>query len=223
MSDAPEKISRAEKRRRNALAFHEQQAEAEASCVPCKLCGGKAVIKDAGPGWGYYIECENAYDKSWRGRATCLQSGARLSGWAYNVSDLWNSLNATPAALAACPEVQALIRDGWRNDPENSEAWCAGNDYALTRLCKVLGVDPDKVDWDGSDGSRDEEADALIWRILHANDDDDGRSPAIREAEARGMERIRLAFERVDQMVKDAGEFTESAWADLSNAILEAQ
>lgn len=99
-------------------------------------------------------------------------------------------------SIAASPEVAALIRDGWRDDPESSEAWCAGNDYALTRLCKVLGVDPDKVDWDGSDGSRDEEADALIWRILHANDDDDGRSPAIREAEARGMERAAVIADR---------------------------
>lgn len=88
------KISREEQNRRNRMTFDEQMREAEASCVPCKLCGGKAVIKDAGPGWGYYIECENAYDKIGRGRVTCLQSGTRLSGWAYNVSDLWNKLNA---------------------------------------------------------------------------------------------------------------------------------
>jgi hypothetical protein len=94
-----DKITRAEKQRRNALSYHEQQRDAEASCAPCKLCGGSAVIKDAGPGWGYYIECANAFDSMARGRGSCLQSGVRLSGWAYNCSDMWNKLNAPVAAL----------------------------------------------------------------------------------------------------------------------------
>lgn len=88
------KTSRTERDRRGQLTFDEQMREAEESCAPCKLCGGKARITDAGPGYGYYIECENARDQIGRGRATCLQSGTRISGWAYNVSDLWNRLNA---------------------------------------------------------------------------------------------------------------------------------
>lgn len=77
------------------------------------------------------------------------------------------TLRATNARLAA--QVEAL--SGWRDDPASNDAWCAGNDYALTRLCKVLGVDPAKVSWDGSDGGLDEEADALVWRILQAGED----------------------------------------------------
>ena len=81
------------KRRKNIGDHHTQMMDAQAQCVPCRLCGGKAVITDAGPGFGYTIECENA--ARFR-KPTCLQSGTRISGWAYNVSDLWNRLNAHP-------------------------------------------------------------------------------------------------------------------------------
>lgn len=65
----------------------------------------------------------------------------------------------------------AAPADDWRNDPAADARWCEGNEYALSRLCAVLKVDPDTVDWDGSDNGLQEEADALIWRILHANPD----------------------------------------------------
>lgn len=84
------------KRRKNIVDHYAQMMDAQAQCVPCRLCGGKAVITDAGPGFGYTIECENA--ARFR-KPTCLQSGTRISGWAYNVSDLWNRLNATPAPV----------------------------------------------------------------------------------------------------------------------------
>ncbi len=96
MENEAKTSERADKARRNALTFDEQMREAEASCAPCKLCGGKARITDAGPGWGYYINCERAYDRMQKGREICLQSGTRISGWAYNCSELWNGLNATP-------------------------------------------------------------------------------------------------------------------------------
>lgn len=80
-----------ERTRRNSLTHDEQMHDAASQCIPCKLCGGKAIITDAGPGYGYNIECENATRFT---RQTCLQSGTRISGWAYNVSDMWNRLNA---------------------------------------------------------------------------------------------------------------------------------
>jgi hypothetical protein len=86
--------TRAEKARRSSMSFDAQMREAEESCPPCKLCGGKAEIKDAGSGWGYYIGCSNSDFAMAQGRATCLQSGTRLSGWAYNVADMWTRLNA---------------------------------------------------------------------------------------------------------------------------------
>jgi len=70
----------------------------------------------------------------------------------------------------------------WRNDPESSEAWCAGNQHALDRLCAVVKADPARVVWDGSDGSLNDETDALIWRILRHDEDDDGRTSAERDA-----------------------------------------
>ena len=56
----------------------------------------------------------------------------------------------------------------WQDDPAADDRWCAGNDFALSRLCAVLKVNPDLVDWDGSDNSLQDEADALIMRILNA-------------------------------------------------------
>ena len=70
--------------------------------------------------------------------------------------------------LAKLAEVEAE-RNNWREDPESNEAWCAGNQFALDRLCRVLKIDPNSIDWDGSDGSLTEEADSLIWRIVQAH------------------------------------------------------
>lgn len=77
------------------MSHHEQMIDAQAGCVPCKLCGGNAVIEDAGLGAGYYIRCSNAQR---RGSAGCLIDHRRLGGWAYNVRDWWNRLHG----------------DGWR-------------------------------------------------------------------------------------------------------------
>lgn len=76
-------------------------------------------------------------------------------------------------ALAAAP-----VRSDWRNDPEGDEAWIAGNNHVLDRLCKVLKVDPGSVDWDGSDGSLNEETDALLRRICMAVTAEDDPTPS---------------------------------------------
>lgn len=70
----------------------EQMADAQHQCVPCKLCGGKAVIYDAGVGAGYYIRCEN--HGAFRAAMRCLVGDNRLGGWAYNVAAWWNRLHA---------------------------------------------------------------------------------------------------------------------------------
>lgn len=102
-------VDRGGKNRRNTLTYDEQMCEAEASCIPCKLCGGKAKIQDAGPGWGYYIGCENYGQR----KNECFQQGSRISGWAYNVADRWNELNAAltiqPADPLSDPRVKALV------------------------------------------------------------------------------------------------------------------
>ncbi|HEX7857361.1 MAG TPA: hypothetical protein VF503_27070 [Sphingobium sp.] len=76
---------------RKVPSHHEQMIDAQAQCVPCKLCHGKAVITDAGPGSGYYIRCENS--GVFRAANGCMVGDQRLGGWAYNVMDWWNRLH----------------------------------------------------------------------------------------------------------------------------------
>jgi hypothetical protein len=106
--------------------------------------------------------------------------------WHYDkAADMLEALSARLSADAKAHEKEiavwsenytALERkladvEAWRKEPESSEAWCAGNQFALDRLCHVLKVDPASVDWDGSDGSLIEEVDSLIWRILQVHAD----------------------------------------------------
>lgn len=112
-------IDRKERNRRNTLTYGQQMAEAQASCAPCKLCGGKAVISDAGPGYGYNINCEN-----WMQRKNeCFQGGTRISGWAYNVADRWNELNAIAALPAqgvrVTEDIDALAYRFWSIHPKD--------------------------------------------------------------------------------------------------------
>jgi hypothetical protein len=93
--------ARAEQSDRSRLSHYEQMLDAQSKCVPCKLCGGKAVISDAGPGSGYYISCGNS-DPLGRSKG-CLISERRLGGWAYNVMDWWNRLQVS--ATAASPPI----------------------------------------------------------------------------------------------------------------------
>jgi len=90
---------------RNALSDFEQVQHAQEQCVPCKLCGGEAIISDAGLGSGYYIKCSGS--TTWREYKGCLINERRCSGWAYNVMNWWNRLHQT-AALPHGELVEAL-------------------------------------------------------------------------------------------------------------------
>jgi len=79
------------------LSYHEQMLDAQEKCVPCKLCGGHAVISDAGIGAGYYIRCSNS--RTFRDSSGCLIDERRLGGWAYNVMAWWNRLHASDPTL----------------------------------------------------------------------------------------------------------------------------
>jgi len=74
------------------LSDHEQMQDAQSRCVPCKLCGGQAIISDAGEGAGYYVACSNS--QSFKEANGCLISLRRLGGWAYNVMGWWNRLHS---------------------------------------------------------------------------------------------------------------------------------
>jgi hypothetical protein len=93
------------------LSHHEQMLDAEKGCVPCKLCGGRAVISDAGYGAGYYIRCGNS--RTFRYSEGCLIDERRLGGWAYNVRDWWNRLHAIATeARRAETENTGSVHDG---------------------------------------------------------------------------------------------------------------
>lgn len=92
---------------RHKLSLSAQLEDAQKSCCPCRLCGGAAVIKDAGPGFGYFIYCENSYATS---NPYCLQAGVTIRAWAYACSELWNKLNAPVAPRTARPvKVKPLV------------------------------------------------------------------------------------------------------------------
>lgn len=92
--------------RRGMLTEPEQMRDAEAGCVPCRLCGGSAIISDAGLGAGYYIRCSNSVH--FRDSAGCLIADRRLGGWAYNVMDWWNRLHSTTLA-SRTPEGMVMV------------------------------------------------------------------------------------------------------------------
>lgn len=92
---------------RHKLSLRGQLLDAQKSCCPCRLCGGAAVIKDAGPGFGYFIYCENSYATS---NPSCLQAGVSIRAWAYACSELWNKLNKPVAPRTARPvKVKPLV------------------------------------------------------------------------------------------------------------------
>lgn len=93
---------------RRDLTDHEQMLDAQSQCVPCKLCGGSAVISDAGLGAGYYIRCGNSL--SMRDSKGCMLDERRLGGWAYNVMDWWNRLHAA-ATLETLTQENARLRE----------------------------------------------------------------------------------------------------------------
>lgn len=56
----------------------------------------------------------------------------------------------------------------WRQDPTADERWNAGCDFAMTRLCVYLNVDPASVSWDAATESVDGDISAAIGNILRA-------------------------------------------------------
>lgn len=70
--------------------------------------------------------------------------------------------------------------EDWREDPSADERWNAGLDYAMTRFCHVLGIDPKDVTWDAATEELDGDVCAVIGNILRLKfgDDFDPTEPA---------------------------------------------
>jgi hypothetical protein len=71
--------------------------------------------------------------------------------------------------------------EDWREDPSADERWNAGLDYAMTRFCHVLGVDPKDVTWDAATEELDGDVCAVIGNILRVKfgDDFDPTAPGV--------------------------------------------
>lgn len=73
------------------------------------------------------------------------------------------------SAHAAHPDAYrqgAEGRDDWRDDPSADERWNAGCDFAMLRLCSVLGIDPGSVRWDAATETVDGDVRAVIRNII---------------------------------------------------------
>jgi hypothetical protein len=70
----------------------------------------------------------------------------------------------------AAAEIASLkaTEEDWRDDPAADERWQAGCDYAMMRLCDVLGVPMKDVRWDAATESLDGDVCAVLWNILVA-------------------------------------------------------
>lgn len=118
-----------------------------------------------------------------------------------------------PAPAAPAPDLN------WRDDPTADERWNAGCDFAMTRLCAFLGVDPNSVSWDAATETIDGDVSAVIGNIMRAKFGEDW-SPAAPAAPAATAECVeaaamRTALERIERWF---GEFPDTgrAWDDGS-------
>jgi hypothetical protein len=60
----------------------------------------------------------------------------------------------------------APVEDDWRDDPATDERWQAGLEYAMERLCELLGVDQNSVTWDAATETLNGDVMAVICNIL---------------------------------------------------------
>lgn len=91
--------------------------------------------------------------------------------------------------------------DDWRNDPTADERWNAGCDFAMTRLCAYLNVDPASVSWDAATETVEGDVSAVIGNILTVKFGEDWSPAALvhgGEDDIRRRERHRAICDRLD-------------------------
>ena len=65
-------------------------------------------------------------------------------------------------------EFEAARIQAYANDPTADPRWNDGCDFAMTQLCKFLGVEPNNVRWDAATEAVDGDVQAVIGNILRA-------------------------------------------------------
>ncbi|KRE08145.1 hypothetical protein ASE61_00575 [Bosea sp. Root670] len=86
-------------------------------------------------------------------------------------------IEAVAAAKAALSSSAGPAAENWKDDPTADERWNAGCDFAMTRLCDYLKVDPASVRWDAATETVDGDVSAVIGNIFTARFGEDW-SPA---------------------------------------------
>lgn len=110
-------------------------------------------------------------------------------------SDLYTWVKVTEQLLSGKPAPDSTRTgqgEDWRDDPSADVRWNAGLVYGHDQLCRVLGVDPDKVSWDAATETLDGDVQSVICNILRAWAGDDWQALAARPAapEAQGAWRV---------------------------------
>ncbi|WP_375274447.1 DUF3850 domain-containing protein [Methylorubrum thiocyanatum] len=134
-----------------------------------------------------------------------------LSETSDNAIEAWNRV-AAAVCLAEKPAPDSTRTgqgEDWRDDPSSDVRWNAGLVYGQDQLCRVLGVDPDKVSWDAATETLDGDVQSVICNILRAWAGDDWQALAARPAapEAQGAddlaERLRREIGEIRTMAAD--------------------
>lgn len=105
---------------------------------------------------------EGVTDEMMERAMTALKSGLIF----YTPNDRELVRDVLEAAISAPSE--GAGKADWRDDPSADERWNAGCDFAMTHLCKVLGVDPQAVSWDAATETLDGDVMSVIGNILRA-------------------------------------------------------
>lgn len=105
----------------------------------------------------------------------------------------------------------------WQDDPSNDERWNAGLDYGMVCFCKVLGVDPKKVNWDAATEELEGDVCAVIGNILREKygEDFDPRYAHPETPVHSGGANIDLANKLSGRLDLDVRDW---AWHRLTNA-----
>lgn len=108
---------------------------------------------------------------------------------------------APPASAPAEP-----VAEDWRDDPAQDERWNEGVDFAITQLCKMLGVDPMSIRWDAATETVDGDVSSVVGNVLRAAYSEEWSSAAETTAH------IRSALAEQPAPVAETGAARPIAW-----------
>lgn len=109
--------------------------------------------------------------------------------------------------------------DDWRDDPSADDRWNAGCGYAQEQLCKVLGVDPQSIDWDAATETLDGDVQSVTCKILTAGLGEEWAehtAPPSAQPSGELVERLRAAADSEDYFQEESDALLREAATALS-------